>query len=342
MKEKKLLNINPDMFSVSSFNTTKKRKKAEPKENIKVKSSYSIAEKNKNKSLKKRSLLRMIREQQQKSYDKMFSVPKQSDNKQIFENEFEKATEFLDNLVKNKTQQTSVVLDNNRNKTLKSTIYEPITLKQPIALPGISLPVNSPQTLQLNPISTLSNIEPPKYGCLKNGTLPTYRSYINQTKKNIFGGNENSKEPVSLQSQIQTQELQNQTINRIKDKSLNIQQQEMNKVLIPKNVKRPKKQKKTIKRTYKVGRSINKPQVSVLVSNKTIRNNITTKKQLLKQDSIPEIKKYLIKHGFIKVGSTTPNDILRKMYETALLICGEVVNHNPDNLLYNFVNSKDN
>ena len=48
-----------------------------------------------------------------------------------------------------------------------------------------------------------------------------------------------------------------------------------------------------------------------------------------------------MKHGFIKVGSATPNDVLRKMYETATLVCGEIVNHNPDNLLFNFMNSKE-
>ena len=48
---------------------------------------------------------------------------------------------------------------------------------------------------------------------------------------------------------------------------------------------RPKRnlQKKTIRRTYKVGRSATLPKISVLVSNKTIRNNTTTKSQLLKQ-----------------------------------------------------------
>jgi len=59
---------------------------------------------------------------------------------------------------------------------------------------------------------------------------------------------------------------------------------------------------------------------------------------MLKQISITEIRAYLIKHGFIKVGSTTPNDVLRKMYESALLICGDVQNHNKETLLYNFMN----
>ena len=56
---------------------------------------------------------------------------------------------------------------------------------------------------------------------------------------------------------------------------------------------------------------------------------------------IEEIKKYLIKHGFIKVGTTTPNDVLRKMYESALLICGEIQNYNSETLMYNFINNDD-
>ena len=78
-----------------------------------------------------------------------------------------------------------------------------------------------------------------------------------------------------------------------------------------------------------------------MVSNKTIRNNISTKSQLLKQVPIQDIKKYLIKRGLLKVGSTAPNDILRKLYESSILICGEVQNHNPDYLLYNFLNDAD-
>ena len=46
-----------------------------------------------------------------------------------------------------------------------------------------------------------------------------------------------------------------------------------------------------------------------------------------------------MKHGFIKVGTIAPNDVLRKMYESALLICGDVHNHNKDNLMYNFLNN---
>ena len=53
------------------------------------------------------------------------------------------------------------------------------------------------------------------------------------------------------------------------------------------------------------------------------------------------MRKYLIKQGFIRVGANTPNDVLRKMYETTKLMCGEIQNHNPDNLLYNFIHETD-
>ena len=58
---------------------------------------------------------------------------------------------------------------------------------------------------------------------------------------------------------------------------------------------------------------------------------------LLKQETIHNIRKFLIKKGFIRVGSTAPNDVLRQMYESVFLIGGDVYNHNPDNLLYNYL-----
>jgi hypothetical protein len=99
------------------------------------------------------------------------------------------------------------------------------------------------------------------------------------------------------------------------------------------------KQKRTIRRTYKVGKSKTFPKVTVLLSNRTLRNHTMTKTHELKQTPIEEVRRYLMKKGMIKVGSTAPNDVLRKMYEAAQLICGEIQNHNPDNLLYNFLNT---
>jgi hypothetical protein len=101
-----------------------------------------------------------------------------------------------------------------------------------------------------------------------------------------------------------------------------------------------KKYKKLLRRTYRCGKDRYTPNVGVLLSNKTIRSNVTTKSYLIKQTPISEIRNTLVKQGFIKVGSSAPNDVLRKIYESIQMIDGDVKNHNPDNLLYNFFNEK--
>jgi hypothetical protein len=72
------------------------------------------------------------------------------------------------------------------------------------------------------------------------------------------------------------------------------------------------RQQRTVRRTYHVGK--NKSQVSVLVSNKTLRNRVTAKTHEIRQKSIEDVKRFLIQKGFVRVGTTAPNDVLRKMY----------------------------
>lgn len=97
-----------------------------------------------------------------------------------------------------------------------------------------------------------------------------------------------------------------------------------------------RKVKKLLRRTFNVGKDKHRPRIGVLLPNRTIRNNVTTKSFMIKQKPISEIRKFLIQQGFIKVGSTAPTDVLRKIYESVAMIDGDVKNHNPDNLLYNF------
>jgi hypothetical protein len=182
-------------------------------------------------------------------------------------------------------------------------------------------------------ISNRANIlPPPPYGSLKvGGTKPTYRTWSNnQTVKNREPLEYNSSNPNSIENIKRLSELRQKMVIKQKE-------EEEKKNIKKKSALRRLKQKKIYKRTYRVGKSKFQPKIGVLVSNKTIRSNISTKSQLLKQEPIQNVKKFLIKKGFIKVGTPTPNDILRKMYESVVLICGEVQNHNPENLLYNYV-----
>jgi hypothetical protein len=354
MSDKKILAIDPNLFSFSNNTTRKKRDKPATDAKIKMKTAAKPVN---NTSLKKRSIINMMRKHQETQYKQKFdttSKPTTSNNDvSAFKNDFDNAKEYFKNLQETVTK--NAVPKNHTLKQLPSVHSPPVM--QPAIFTGMQDVTNNVYTTLSSPSTTINTqiLPTPKYGCLKNGTLPTYRNMMNQTRKNMHGehvggtpmqsnmamntNNPNTNgaieangpganiAPVSpnistiMRNAIQSNQIQTKLENMNRNKAK------------PKKMKR----KKTIRRTYKIGRSKIMPKVSVLVSNKTIRNNISTKTHLIKQAPIHEIRKYLIKHGFIRVGAITPNDVLRKMYETAMLMCGEIQNHNPDNLLYNFL-----
>ena len=382
MSEHKQIKINVADFN---FNATRKKKPADKTQNtpgIKIKTPTS---KPKVDTLKKRTLLKMIRQQQEDRYNKLFGTSKDKSSvasvaaeakvPEITEmnTELEKAKEYLNNL-KEKQEKSH----NGHNATIKH--HPSMHAMQSFQVPATHN-VYSPTA----PTSNANNSAPPKYGCMKNGQLPTYKTFMRTSKNQpiIHIGN-----PVSSMNYSQpVQPPQNQS-NIISNIGLTTpaiasmlatsapQQGPFSAQVAPpqadirsnasiidakiteglkrmaelkqteailNNIKskyRPKRmmQRKTVRRTYKVGRSTVLPRIAVLVSNKTIRNNTTTKTQLMKQASMQEVKKHLIQRGLIRVGCTTPNDVLRKMYESTMLICGDVQNHNADNLLHNFVN----
>ena len=183
--------------------------------------------------------------------------------------------------------------------------------------------IGMPLSTNVAPLSTRVIPPQPTYGCLKNGSLPTYRSVMNKTAKNITTSIKPQPASASASAIERIRARLNERANRQID------------VKIPKA-----KPNKIIRRTYNVGKDKFRPVVGVLLPNRTIRNNVANKAFKFKHTPVEEIRKFLLRNGFIKVGSTSPNDVLYKMYESIMLIDGEVKNYNPDNLLYNFFNDK--
>jgi hypothetical protein len=173
--------------------------------------------------------------------------------------------------------------------------------------------------MQLTPIVTPPSIksEPPKYGCLKNGKLPTYRTWHrNQTQRVYPVLNNPSPSPI---------------VKPLSQSATSV---------IPS--KKPCKRRKIVRRNFTIGKFHNKPKVGILVSNKTLRRDVTTKQKLIQQTQLDDVKKELVKKGFIKIGCTAPPNVLRKMYECVSLMCGDIKNHNPDNLMYNYLHGENN
>jgi hypothetical protein len=202
-------------------------------------------------------------------------------------------------------------------------------------------------------------LPPPAYGCLKGGTLPTYRTYQNMTQKikptsSIHTPENPGPEMVAANREPELSVHSPQFISNILDSAKQKSKEKTARMIqeIKTTVETQKggvkqrsnlrylKQRKTIRRTYAVGKSRFQPKIGVLISNRTIRNHTDSKVKSLKQIPITEVRSFLMKKGFIKVGTAAPNDVLRKMYESVALICGDVENHNSENLLYNYFNEK--
>ena len=336
----KTISINPDAFRIKG-GLTRKRKKKSDIDTAEIKVRTPVKKTLSNKS----SLLKFIRNHQEKNYNDLMN-PNTSSKEQVEQSEFDETLQYLMDITKDveKHEATQIIPRTERDltKTLKNTsnpssnnsVY-PLT-HQPIPMNQIQFTGNTPNI----------HIIPPKYGCLKGGSLPTYRQYMhNETVKrpitaqntttipSFNGGNQEPNKNIlapivdSPEENLLKRFSKVSDINEKKDKPIS-------KVLIYPT------QKRTVRRTYKIGKSKIHPKISVLVSNRTIRNNITTKTQLLKQTPIQDIKTFLIKRGLIKVGTIAPNDVLREMYESTTLLCGDVYNHNNDTLLYNFFNAK--
>ena len=164
--------------------------------------------------------------------------------------------------------------------------------------------------------------EDPPHGCLKQGKKPTFREWVGK----ILGDNRGTQEGQGEgQGEGQEQGLT----------SGNNTTQEQNDDSRDENVSAMRvKIRKTKKKSYRIGKHDN--VVGVLLKNKQTQRHIQNQHLTLRQKTIGEIRKYLYDHHLLKIGSNAPPDVLRRMYEDAILT-GDVKNTNDNVMLHNFM-----
>jgi hypothetical protein len=175
----------------------------------------------------------------------------------------------------------------------------------------------------------------PLYGNLKNGNKPTYRE-LNKTQKNkniLFVDPPPIMSPSS--QTITNHEVMNENKQERREELSGVEKRDENK---EENKERGKKIK-ILKKKFTLGKSKIKNEVGILLNNAKSK---TKKIYLLKDNKnkpIHDVKKYLIDHNLIKIGSTAPKEILDQLYQSSLL-AGNVTNDNNDLLLHNFTNKE--
>jgi len=174
----------------------------------------------------------------------------------------------------------------------------------------------------------------PGHGCLKGGKKPTFREWVKKTLKKpaevikefLQGGGSNSS---------------NNDKNEEENENENENEKDVDESGVPNDGKiaglRMKIRKTTTKK-FRVGKHGN--VVGVLLKNKHTQRHIQKEHLSLKQKSLNEIKKYLYDKNLLKIGSSAPPDVLRRLYEDSILT-GEVQNTGKGVALHNFMAKDD-
>ena len=412
---KKTIQINPELFKMpGGAKTRKARDKKEltiapiiSPNNLKSKLLKRIKEHKKNETLETGK----VKGKKSKSISSDTVINN-------FTDEFHSAMNYLSDISKKqkvekeKSRINSRTVKNYVSPTLNSTSSFSSNMAANISLelpPELQEPLPSYFVPDSTPSLALNQNEVP-YGCLKNGSKPTYRDWVKTRrvhefpelnarpptppKKNTFIADA---VPISPLASVLTPSItktsttlsREQRLEQIKQKLKKIQDQEIQSnpeasklndnlkllealapepnIEIPmisnldemnemksetpvkdvsqiireikeKEENAPKQYiKKTIRRKFTLGKSDKMRKVAVLLKDKQTRKNVIDVQHELKKTDIKDVRKYLRQHGIIKIGSTAPNEILRKTFEAAML-SGEITNTNKDTLLHNFMN----
>ena len=172
----------------------------------------------------------------------------------------------------------------------------------------------------------------PDHGCLKGGKKPTFREWVKKTLK---------KPAEVIKEFLQGGGTNNSNNDENEQENENENENDVDESGVPNDGKiaglRMKIRKTTTKK-FRVGKHGN--VVGVLLKNKHTQRHIQKEHLSLKQKSLNEIKKYLYDKNLLKIGSSAPPDVLRRLYEDSILT-GEVQNTGKGVALHNFMAKDD-
>ena len=334
---KKMIQLDPKFMSISKKQKNgKTQKKKESLRKSKITNTGAL----------RKQLLTKIKDFQKKTEE---TPNKSSDNTRggvdNFEKEFDKSLSFLQNLSSSKKKST-------KKKHHQNTSQPKSTLST--SIPEVKIAMELPKEMMETPTmrlpqsrTTLKNTGGPTYGCLKNGSLPTYREFIR--------GRPTEEKQQVMQKQRVELNIREKTLEQVKNNFKhnivkNTKTDTEMKAAVAPNAVAPnavdtegdgssgQKTQHRIRTTkYKLGKNKTSKVMSILIKNSDTRKRVSAECSRLKKKSILEVKNYLRKRNLLKTGSDAPPDVLRSMYENAVLT-GEVSNDANDTLVHNFYN----
>jgi len=370
MSSGKIIQINPDLFQIS-----KKTKKNRPeKKNISIpkpiiKTSI-IKRKLLNRIKQKKSDENKNNKNNKINYsdvdDFIDDNLENIDEKEEPKDELSNAINYFDTMSVREKEKQKILNKTYKNRNLNSnnSSLNNLSLNIPYQLKTNSYNIQENDKLN-NITNNILNDLP--YGCLKNGMKPTYKKWMNTVKNySSMTDTDIPLRPPTPPKKRQEDKINNFTENEYKESLLtepdkhkeNILKKQINDKLkkieteqhdmlkdfdnniepmAGENVSDRQYVKKITKRKYTLGKSPKYRKVGILIKGRQTKKNIINSHKKLKHTDIHQIKKYLKKRGMLKTGSSCPDEILRKIYESAML-SGEVNNTNKNTLIHNFLN----
>lgn len=328
--------------------------------------------------LKQRLLKRLkdvgIAPKKQEQREEQEHNEEQEDDVEEDTDEFKSAMNFLSDV--RKKRASAITAPRIHNLTLKKSSMhqhqpQPATLQMqsPTLTPTTtpmqqSIMVDLPPELMDVPMQSIIPKDDAPYGCLKGGKKRTYREW-KRMESDVTSDvrpptpPKRAKDEPSLPREEKLEQIR-MKLKKMQELHAKEQQEQPDDIVytyddigdilkVPEQAplstssvhpsKRVRVIKKTIKRTYTLGKRPKHHKVSVLIKNKDTRKKIINAQQELRKTNIQDVRNYLKQHGLIKIGSTCPPDILRKTFEVSML-AGEVTNTNVETAMHNLMSDE--